>query len=51
MIRKKVEDLNKIGSLPPYTVDSPEADVKKGAPKTYTVPVMFDNSDFFASRS
>jgi hypothetical protein len=51
VIRKKVEDLNKIGSLPPYTVDTPEADVKKGAPKTYTVPVMFDNSDFFAYRS
>ena len=25
--------------------------VEKGAPETYTIPIMFDNSDFFAFSS
>ncbi len=51
MIRKRIDEINAIGSLPKYTVESPEEDIKKGAPKTYEVPVMLDNSDFFVSQS
>ena len=51
MIRKKVDEINVIGSLPKYTVQTPEEDVKKGAPESYEVPVMLDNSDFFAFQS
>ena len=51
LIRKKVDEINVIGSLPKYTVQSPEEDVKKGAPESYEVPVMLDNSDFFVSQS
>lgn len=50
-IRAKVEEIGSIGSIPPLTAESPEEDVEKGAPKTYEVPVLFDNSDFFAYRS
>ena len=50
-IRKHLEKMASTGKVPPITVESPEEDVKKGAPKTYTVPILFDNSDFFASQS
>ena len=50
-VRKKVEELGKLGAVPPFTVESPEEDIEKGAPKTYPVPIMFDNSDFFVSSS
>ena len=51
MIRNKVDEINVIGSLPKYTVQTPEEDVEKGAPATYEVPVMLDNSDFFVFQS
>ena len=51
LIRKKVEEIGMTGQIPPLKAESPEEDVKKGAPKTYDVPVLFDNSDFFAYRS
>jgi len=51
VIRKKVVDMAVTGKLPPIDVESPEEDIKKGAPKTYPVPILFDNSDFFASQS
>jgi hypothetical protein len=50
-IRAKVEEIGSIGSIPPLTAESPDEDIEKGAPKTYEVPVLFDNSDFFAYRS
>ena len=50
-VRSKVESMAKLGAVPPFTVESPEEDVEKGAPKTYNVPIMFDNSDFFVSPS
>jgi hypothetical protein len=50
-VRAKVESMAKLGAVPPFTVESPEEDVEKGAPKTYNVPIMFDNSDFFVSPS
>ncbi len=50
-IRKKVTALADLGTVPPITVQSPEEDVEKGAPETYTIPIMFDNSDFFAFSS
>ena len=39
------------GQIPPLKAESPEEDIEKGAPKTYDVPVLFDNSDFFGFRS
>ena len=50
-VRAKVESMAELGAVPPLAVDSPEEDVEKGAPKTYNVPIMFDNSDFFVSPS
>ena len=50
-VRAKVEAMAELGAVPPFTVESPEEDVEKGAPKTYNVPIMFDNSDFFVSPS
>ena len=50
-IRAKVEEIGKTGQIQPLKAQTPEEDVKKGAPKTYEVPVLFDNSDFFAYRS
>ena len=47
-IRNKVEAMGKLGTIPPFEVESPEEDVEKGAPKKYPVPILFDNSDFFA---
>ncbi len=51
LIRAKVEEIGTVGQIPPLKAQASEEDVKKGAPKTYDVPVLFDNSDFFASRS
>jgi len=51
VIREHLVKMSSTGKVPPITVESPEEDVKKGAPKTYSVPILFDNSDFFASRS
>lgn len=34
--------------IEPIRVQSPEEDVEKGAPKTWTVPITFDQSNFFA---
>jgi hypothetical protein len=35
-------------SIKPIQVTSTEEDVKAGAPKTFDVPVTFDQSNFFA---
>jgi len=51
MIRAKVEEIGAVGQIPPLKAESPEDDIEKGAPKTYDVPVLFDNSDFFGFRS
>ena len=51
MIRAKVEEMGSTGAIPPLKAESPEEDIEKGAPKTYDVPVLFDNSDFFGFRS
>jgi hypothetical protein len=50
-IRAKVEEMGATGQIPPLKAESPEEDIEKGAPKTYDVPVLFDNSDFFGFRS
>ena len=34
--------------IPPLTVNTTEEDQEKGAPATYEVPVLFDQSNFFA---
>ncbi|MAF35662.1 hypothetical protein CL622_00910 [archaeon] len=48
-VRKQLEVINKLGSFESFKAESPEEDVKKGAPKTYQVPILLDNSDFFVS--
>ena len=35
-------------ALEPLQVQSTEEDIEKGAPETYTVPITFDQSNFFA---
>jgi len=50
-VRKQLEVINRLGSFPPFIAESPEEDIKKGAPKTYEVPILLDNSDFFALSS
>ena len=50
-VRKQLEVINKVGSFEPFIAESPEEDIKKGAPKTYEVPILLDNSDFFALSS
>ena len=50
-VRKQLELINKLGSFEAFKAESPEEDVKKGAPKTYEVPILLDNSDFFVSSS
>jgi hypothetical protein len=50
VIREQLDEMAELGKIPPITVPSPEEDIEKGAPKEYTVPILFDNSDFFASQ-
>ena len=39
------------GTIPSLNVQAQDEDVKQGAPKTYKVPMLFDNSDFFEQQS
>lgn len=38
-------------AIPPLTVQTTEEDQEKGAPESYQVPVTFDQSNFFESKS
>jgi len=40
-------DLRGQASIKPMTMKSTEAQIKKGAPVTYQIPLTFDNSNFF----
>ena len=44
------EELSKIrlqGAVPPIQMQAAEEQIKKGAPANYTIPITFDNSNFF----
>jgi hypothetical protein len=44
------EELSKIrlqGAVPPIKMQATEEQIKKGAPANYTIPITFDNSNFF----
>ena len=44
------EELSKIrlqGAVPPIQMQATEEQIKKGAPANYTIPITFDNSNFF----
>ena len=46
-IREKINYIKTHGVLQPFTTESPEEDVKQGAPEQFDVPMAFDNSLFF----
>ena len=46
-IREKINHIKTHGVLQPFTTQSPEEDVKQGAPPQFEVPMAFDNSLFF----
>jgi hypothetical protein len=50
-IRTQIEKMLITGTIPALTVESQDEDIKQGAPKTYKVPLLFDNSDFFEQQS
>lgn len=50
-IQKHINDMKEQNGLPPFTVESSEEHIEMGAPATYSVPIQFDNSDFFANDS
>ena len=50
-IKKHVEDLKDQFSTKPLTVEATEEEIKAGAPKTFEVPIVFDQSNFFGSGS
>lgn len=50
-IKKHVEDLKDRFSTKPLTVEATEEEIKAGAPKTFEVPIVFDQSNFFGSGS
>jgi len=43
----QVMELRSQGAVKPLNMKSTEAQIKKGAPATYQVPVTFDNANFF----
>ena len=50
-IKKHVEDLKDRFSTKPLTVEATAEEIKAGAPKTFEVPIVFDQSNFFGSGS
>ena len=50
-MKKEIEEeLSKIrlqGAVPPIQMQATEEQIKKGAPANYTIPITFDNSNFF----
>ena len=50
LIKEIEEELAKIrlqGSVQPIPMKATEEQIKNGAPATYTIPITFDNSNFF----
>lgn len=47
-IQTHLQDLKKKNDLPPLELTTTEEQQSKGAPATYTIPVSFNDSDFFA---
>lgn len=50
-IVKHIENQKEKFSIKPLTINSEPEDIEKGAPETYEVPVIFDQSNFFAQGS
>jgi len=48
IIKEKITEIRKTGAIPPMDYDVPEEMIEKGAPKSISVPLTFDNSVFFA---
>lgn len=47
-IQSHIEELKKVNSFEPVTFNTTEDERERGAPETFSVPVNFDNSSFFA---
>lgn len=49
-LQKYIEDLKSAFSIPDFDAVATQEEMEAGAPETYKVPVMFDQSNFFARR-
>jgi hypothetical protein len=50
-ITEHIEKQKQKFSVKPMTVQTEQEDIDKGAPETFEVPIMFDQSNFFAQKS
>ena len=50
-VQKHINLMKEQNGLRPFEVNSTQEQIEMGAPDTYTVPVQFDNSNFFAPDS
>jgi hypothetical protein len=50
-IQTAMEQLRSAGAIKPLTVNTPDEDIKKGAPATFETRIAFDNSNFFVQKS
>lgn len=50
-IVKHIESQKEKFSIKPLTINSEPEDIEKGAPESYEVPIIFDQSNFFAQGS
>jgi len=49
-LQKYIEELKVAFSIPEFDAVASQEEIEAGAPETYKVPVMFDQSNFFARR-
>jgi len=47
-IQNHIKELKAHNDIKPLTVTSTQEQIEQGAPETYTIPITFNNSDFFA---
>lgn len=50
-IQAHINRMKEVNGLPPFEVEATPEQIEAGAPEKYTVPIQFDNSNFFAPGS
>jgi hypothetical protein len=51
LINKRITELKEHNGLQPMTINATPEQIAAGAPETYTIPISFDNANFFVNGS
>lgn len=51
LVQAHINRMKEVNGLPPFEIESSPEQIEAGAPERYSVPIQFDNSNFFAPGS